>query len=76
MAQTKLPTLGPFPVAVDTSERLKALQSAVRHAGHAWPSQSLVVSALIHSAVADGRSLELDVLAPYRVAHPQEDPGD
>jgi hypothetical protein len=65
-------TLGPFQIAPDTSELLKSLQDAVRAAGHAKPSQALLVSALIHGAPADGRKLELDLIAPYRVAHPEE----
>lgn len=65
--------LGPIPITPDTSELLSELQAKVRQAGHRKPTQSTLVSALIHGASRDGRQLELEVIAPYRQAHPDID---
>ncbi len=62
-----------FEMTRDVAERLDALQDLVRAAGHHRPSQKVLVEALIWAAKQDGRKLELDVLAPYRTAHPKAD---
>jgi hypothetical protein len=53
----------------DVATRLEELQRSVRADGHGWPSQRTLVSALILSEERRGRQLELDVLAPFRIAH-------
>jgi hypothetical protein len=53
--------------------RLAALQQAIRDVGHGPPSKGIVLSALIFAAPEDGKQLEDDYLAPYRLAHPEED---
>jgi hypothetical protein len=50
--------------------RLTKLEDAVRAAGHHRPADRLVVEALIWAADQDGRTFELEVLAPFRIAHP------
>lgn len=68
--------LGPYPVPVETLARLRRLQVLVAQAGHHKPSKGLLLSALIHGAPEDGRELEMEVLVPYRLAHPDEDMQD
>jgi hypothetical protein len=68
----KTPSLG-FAVTPETFDLLAELQRRVREAGHAKPSQSTLVSALIHAAPQDGRQLELDYLAPFRQSDPSVD---
>jgi hypothetical protein len=55
------------------ADLLDSLQSAIRGAGHAKPSQKHLVQALIHAAPRNGRRLELDVMVPYRDAYPDVD---
>lgn len=66
------PALG-FGMFPDVAERLEELQRSVRAAGHAWPSQRTIVSALILDETRRGRDLELELLAPFRVKHPDAD---
>jgi hypothetical protein len=54
--------------------RLTELQDNVRfEAGHRRPSQKTLVSALIWAAEQDGRKLEVETIAPYRLDHDDED---
>jgi hypothetical protein len=46
---------------------------AVRGVGHARPSQKVFVEALIQAAPKDGRELKINVIAPYRLDHPDMD---
>ena len=63
-----------FELTPEVADRLRALQDAVRKAGHSRPSQKVMVEALIWAAdTSDGRKLELKVLAPYRDDHPKVD---
>jgi len=57
----------------DVAERLDELQRSVRDAGHARPSQRTLVSALIMAESRRGRQLELRLLAPFRIGHPDAD---
>jgi hypothetical protein len=61
-----------FNVPAKIAERLTELQDAVRNAPHHRPSKRVMVSALIHCAEMDGKSLERDVLGPFRLAYPDE----
>jgi hypothetical protein len=63
------PALG-FEMYTDVAARLEELQRSVRQAGHAWPSQRTLVSALIMDESRRGRQLELKLLAPFRINHP------
>jgi hypothetical protein len=63
------PALG-FEMFADVAERLEELQRSVRAAGHTWPSQRTLVSALVMNERLRGRQLELKLLAPFRVEHP------
>jgi hypothetical protein len=62
-----------FDMHDDIAALLLELRNVVRGAGHARPSQKVFVEALIQAAEKDGRKLELEVLAPYRLTHPDMD---
>jgi hypothetical protein len=66
------PSIG-FEMFGDVAQRLEELQRSVRAAGHAWPSQRTLVSALILDETRRGRQLELKLLAPFRVEHTEAD---
>jgi len=69
---SETPALG-FEMFADVAARLEDLQRSVRAAGHPWPSQRTVVSALILAEKRRGRQLELKLLAPFRIDHPEAD---
>lgn len=59
-------------VPAKIGDRLALLQDAVRDQGHHRPSQRVLISALIHAATEDGKEIEADLLAPFRLAYPAE----
>jgi hypothetical protein len=60
-----------FDMTPDVRKRLDALRGAVRNVGHHKPSDKVMLEALVWAAEQDGSKIELDVLAPYRLAHPE-----
>lgn len=52
---------------------LEELRASVRQAGHAKPSQRVIIQALIHGAPRSGEAIEAEVLVPYRKAFPDVD---
>lgn len=54
----------------DVAKWLGDLQASVRTAGHAWPSQRTLVSALILDEARRGEDLERELLVPFRISHP------
>jgi hypothetical protein len=54
----------------DVARRLAELQASVRAAGHAWPNQRTLVSALILDEKLRGAELEQKLLVPFRLTHP------
>jgi hypothetical protein len=61
-----------FKVPAGIADRLAELQDAVRDKGHHRPSQRVMVSALIFAAESDPETIELEILAPFRLAYPNE----
>jgi hypothetical protein len=59
------PKLG-FRMSKATAERLKELQASVRDANHDWPSQRLLVSALILNEKRRGDKLYTELLRRHR----------
>jgi len=70
--QSDTPKLG-FEMYADVAERLRELQDSVQEAGHGYPSQQALVSALILAEDRRGEELELDLLVPFRRDHPQSE---
>jgi len=56
-----------------TSELLKELQASVRKEGRAFPSQGLMIAALIAQEKRRGLALDDGLLVPFRLSRPDVD---